>query len=461
MADGITNFPAAIAAAEQTNFLARSAEEGLDSILAWRRVATRETIPAGIGDTYTHTRKGRLTPITTASTPQGSLSLDDGLSPSQYTIEQYTLTLYDYQSASGDVDSVQSQAGIFDQLLATARNSGVQAAQSKERLAQNALFNSYLSGNSRVRADLSTPTTTACHLDDIRGFQSVLVNGVVTAVGSGVNITVAETAASASGVTQTLTVTAVTADVPNKSTSPGGISGTITFSTATAPVNGDQMVAQGAPTIIRPQGRQTTALLQGGDLMSFQLLLDMKATLENNGIPMFSDGYFEAIMTPGMIRQLYADQDFKVFFAGREQSDEVRRGYVSDILGIRITPSTETQLQLPTTNTANGATDAVNVKVGRPIMIGAEALIEGTFQGLENYVRNLRSQSNTVLAEQVDDTVQILRQPIDRLGRWYSFAWDWIGGYAVPTDLTATSAIIPTANSALFKRAVFAEIALQ
>lgn len=458
MADTVTAFAAAIQAAQQQNFLQRSAEEGLDSNLAWRRVATRERIPAGIGSTLTLTRKSRVAPITTPATPQSTIPTDTA--PAQFTIEQYTLTMYDWQGAPGNIDAVQNQAGIFDQLVAISRNSGVQAAQTKERVAQSALYNAYLSGNTRVRVDLGAGGTTSCYVDDIRGFQNVLVNGVVTALGGGVTMTVQEIANTAGGVTQTLTVSAATAEVTNHSTTPGGISGHLTFSAATTPVGGDQLLAQNNPTIIRPQGRLTTADLVGGDTMNVQMLLDMKAQLENNAVPMFEGGYYELIADPTTIRQLFADQDFKVYFAGREQSDEVRKGFISDLFGIRITPTTEALIQLPTTNTANGYTDAVNVKVARPMLIGAEALIEGTFMGLDNYLRDLQGNPGVVHAEQVDDTVQLCRYPTDMFARWYTFAWDWIGGYAVPTDLTATASIIPTSNSALFKRAIVAEIAI-
>ncbi len=448
-ADGVQNFPAGLAAAEQGGFLARSVEEGLESNLAWRRVATREKIPAGIGDTYTHTRKGRLTPITTASTPQAGFTLDDGLTPATYSIEQYTLTLFDYQSAAGDVDLIQAQVGIFDQALAVARNSGVQAAQSKERIARGALFNAYLGGNTRVRTDLGASSTTTCHVDDIRGFQTVLVNGVVTAVSGTNTLTASETGTTA----QTLTITLVTADGTNHSVSPGGISGVLTFNTATAPTVSDAIVASNAPSIFRPYGRTTTMNLVGGDMLTIQLLLDMKAQLENNAVPTFDNGCYLCILDPTSMRQLFTDQDFKVYFAGRQDTEEVRRGFISEMFGIELMKTNETLIQAPTTNGA----DIVNVTVRRPMMIGAEALIEGTFQGLDNYVRNLKLQPTTVMAEMVDDTVQLLRQPIDRLGRWYSWAWDWIGGYAVPTDLTANSAIIPTASNAYFKRAVIAE----
>jgi hypothetical protein len=345
-------------------------------------------------------------------------------------------------------------------MLAVARNSGVQAAQSKERIARNALYGAYLSGNSRVRVDLGASSTTTCHVDDVRGFQFQMVNGVQTAVSGGNPMTVQENADSSGGVTQTLTVTGVAADGSNMSTlaSSGGISGVLTFGVATAPFHGDQLIAAAAPTIIRPNGRLCTTDLIGGDIMTLQSVLDAKLVLENNGIPPFEDGNYALTCGATSVRQLFSDQDFKVLFAGRGfNTQETRQGFVLDLYGIRIMPTTEVILQAPSSSTANGKTDKVAVSVQRPMLVGAEALIEGVFQGMENYTRNLNSQPNTVLAHQFDDTVQIIRYPIDRGGRWYSFAWDWIGGYCVPTDLTANANIIPTANASQFKRGVVIE----
>jgi hypothetical protein len=77
---------------------------------------------------------------------------------------------------------------------------------------------------------------------------------------------------------------------------------------------------------------------------------------------------------------------------------------------------------------------------------------------MENYAREVANVASVADVTQVDDIVQILRSPLDRLARWWSFAADWIGGYAVPTDNTANSATnIPTATNASFKRAVIVE----
>ena len=454
----VANFAGTLANAKQQNFLHREVEEGLDSIAGWRMVAVPEMVPAGIGETITRTRKGRLT-VPTIPTPTAGLSaldLNDGLSPLSSSCEQYTLTMGDYPVASGDLDTVQNQVGIFDQLLAISRNSGVYMSQLRERIARNALMTAYLGGNTRVRVDLGASSTTTCHVDDVTGFTQVLSNGVMVAVSSSTPLVVNE-----SGTTvQALSVTGVSVDATNKSTNPLGASGVLTFAAATSPTSQDALVAANAPAIVRPNARATTELLEAGDIMTTQLILDAVLTLQNNGIPPLADGTYPMFAPPYTQRVLMADQDFKTWYAGREQSEVFKNGYILRLLGVTIIPLTEVILQAASTNGSTGASDLDNVAqtVYRPMICGAEILIEGKFQGMENYAREVANVASVADVTQVDDIVQILRSPLDRLARWWSFAADWIGGYAVPTDNTASSAVnIPTATAAAFKRGVIIE----
>jgi hypothetical protein len=94
--------------------------------------------------------------------------------------------------------------------------------QSLDRIARNTLYAGYLGGNTRVRTTLGAPGTTLA-VDDIRGFQNVMVNGVMVPVSSSNPMTVTVGA----GVYQ---LTGATADGTNVSTSPKGVSGTLLFS---------------------------------------------------------------------------------------------------------------------------------------------------------------------------------------------------------------------------------------
>lgn len=457
MAD-FTNLPAALAAMLQTGMLEREFEEGLDSTLGYAREALRETVPARIGETLTRTRTGRKTPVTTAMNPSTNTGLDNGLSASDASLEQYQFAMFQYADTT-DVNLMDDLATIANNLIRVARNNGVQAAQSIDRITRKKLFSAYLGGNSYVRTDLGAGGTTSCFVDDIRGFQNVLVNGVVTPVSGTNTLTVVETSVSG-GVNQTLTVTAVAAEGTNHSQAPDGISGTLTFSAATTPVNGDALIAVNAPQIIRPFGHLTMAQMSSSDLLTLGLVQDAATYLGNNGVPPMDDGTYHCVLDRTSIRQLFADQDFKILYAGRYQSAEYREGDVINLLGLTFIPTTETYVQLSATQ-ANGASTAtgaskVNTRIRRPIVMGAECMIRGDFEGMEAW---LERQGVNPIADitLVDGVAHIFRPPLDRLQQMMSLTWDWIGDIAIPTDLTATTAIIPTASNALYKRSVVIE----
>lgn len=458
---GINNFPTALQGTIQQGFLNREFEEGLDSVLAYRLCCIEESIPARIGETLTRTRKSRMAPTVTPLVPSAvAANIDNSLTPQTFTMEQYSFTVFEY-GQTVDVDLLGEMVGIADQMIAYSRNNGVAAAQSLERLAKQALFAAYNGGNSFVRTDLGASSTTTCHVDDIRGFQNVLVNGVVTPVSGANPLTVQETAASATGVTQVLNVTAVVADGTSASIYPGslpgstdGVSGVITFSAATAPVSGDALVAVNAPKVFRPGGKITTTQLAAGDVLTLNTVLNAVAYLRDNAIPSMPDGSYKCILDNSSMRALFADQDFKVLFAGRDMSSEYRSADIINMLGVEFIPTTEAYVQAPSTV----PTPNLTVTVRRPIVIGAEAILQGNFEGLEQYLS--REGVNAIgHVMMVNEVAQIIRPPLDRLQRTISMTWTWVGGFAVPTDLTATTSIIPTASNSLYKRAAVIEVA--
>ncbi len=458
-----TGFPAGLDAALQLNFLNREFEEGLDSVLAYRRMALQELINARIGETLTRTRKSRKAPaIDPLTGAQINLNLDNSLTPQAFTIEQYTITMNNYADTV-DVNLLQELAGIADQMIADARNNGVQAAQTLERLAKIQLFANYNGGNSSVTS--GTNTTSECHVDDIRGFQHVNVNGVLQGVSASYPLQVYEYATSASGVTQTFQVIGVAADSSNVSIFPGsngngttdGISGSLIISGASsAPVEGDAIISTNAPYIIRPEGKYTTAEITGADVLTMGLVLDAVAYLRNNGVPALPNGKYACLLDNTSLRQLFSDQQFAVLFAGRADSKEYRSGDIIDLLGVTYIPTTEAYFQ--------PRQGALQTGVRRPIVMGAEALIQGNFEGLDQWLNRTGVAGNNMSEVMlVNGVAQILRAPLDRLQQQLSLSWTWVGGFACPTDITATSSIIPTVGSnvtggnPLYKRCVVIE----
>ncbi len=445
----IQNFPTALQPIIQQGFLETEFEKPLESQLRYRQIADRETFPNKIGETITKTRPGLKAPVTTPMNPASNTNLDNGMSSTSFTVEQYTLALNQYGDTI-DLNIINDKVGLASQFLQNAFTNGVQAAQSLDRIARGSLFNAYMGGNTRVRVTLGAAATTVS-VDDIRGFQNVLVNGSnfilagQPTANSGTFLPVSPTnTAQVTIGADVYTLVGATADGTNVSTAPGGISGVLTFSANVTVLDGtagNPVVHYNAPTILRPNGRTTTAALQSTDLLTMGLLLDAQAVLRNNA-PMES-GSMICYLDNKSMRQLFADQDFKVLFQGQYGSKEFRDGQVFELLGIRFMPTTEAYVQV---------LGGVNVR--RPIIAIKGALVEGDFAGMGDLVQNEQQ-----VIHMVDDIVQVTRPPLDRLGQIIAQSWYWIGGFVAPTDATANQNIIPTASNAYYKRAVVLETA--
>ena len=448
----IQNMPASLQNAIQTGFLEREFHTGLQSAIGYRAVADREPVAINVGETVTKTRLGLKAPVTTPLTASANTNLDNGITPSSQTIEQYVLGIDQYAD-SIDLNVVTSQVGIANQFLANAMTNGVQARQSLDRLARNALFAGYLGGQTRVRTTLGAPAATI-NVDDVRGFEMVLGTGA--SAGKFVAVSGTFTASVVVGL-NAYTLIGTARDGSNVSTTPGGFSGTLTFSgnvtvaDATA-LNG--VAHANAPVIVRPNGKWTggsaygiataTPALASTDLLTLGVLEDAVANLRNNT---GYSGEVNAYLDNVSMRQLFADQDFKLMYQGQYGSPEARQGKVFQLIGINFVPTTEALVQTHPSNSA--------LKVRRPIIAMPGALVEGDFAGMQQKAEDFAGMNSE--AQMIDGVMMVTRGPIDRLQQIVAQSWFWIGGFVAPTDATANSNIIPTAGAQYLKRAVCIE----
>jgi len=436
---GIQNFPPSLQPIIQQGFLEREFQQALRSRLGYRAVADREDIAVGIGETLTKTRAGLKPTVTTPLPPSSNTNLDNGLTPSTWGVEQYTISINHY-AATTDLNMVTSRVGIASQFLQNAYVNGEQAARSLDEIARNALFGAYFGGNTRVRTTLGSagPSVAA---DDIRGFQSTFVNGVPTTVGGSATLSV--TVGS-----NVYTLVGAASDATNVSTAPGGVSGVLTFSSNVTVADGtlgNTVTSALASVIVRPAQRANTGLLVAGDTLTMSALLDAVAKLRINAVPEI-DGAFNCYLDPVSARQLFADPDFRTLFTGATSANQVfREGMVNDFLGLRFVPTTEAFVQPHPTLTG--------LNVRRPIICGQGALIEGDFAGMA--ADDVAPKDSIVSV--VDGIAMVTREPIDRLQQIIAQSWYWIGGYAAPTDTTTNPTTIPTATNAAYKRAVMVE----
>ena len=436
---GISNFPAALQPIIQQGFLEREFQQALHSKLGYRAVADRMEFSVGIGETLTKTRAGLKPAVTTPLSAASNTNLDNGLTPTGYSVEQFTITLNHY-AATTDLNMVTSRVGIASQFLLNAAVNGEQAARSLDELARNALFAPYLGGNTRVRTTLGSPSPNVA-VDDVRGFQFNFVNGVQTAVSGGNTLQV-----NVGGNTYTLTGVAV--DGTNGSSAPSGISGVLTFSgnvTVADGTAGNAVVALNASPIQRPNARTTATSLTAADTLTMGVLLNAVAMLRQNAVPEI-DGVYNCYLDPISARQLFSDNDFRQLFTGATSANQVfREGMVNDFLGLRFIPTTEAYVQQHPT--LGGA------YIRRPIICGKGALIEGDFAGMAT----ADVAPTDAIVSVVDGIAMVTREPIDRLQQIIAQSWYWIGGFCAPSDITTNSSTVPTANNAVYKRAVLVE----
>jgi hypothetical protein len=447
---GIESFPQSLQPIVQAGFLRRKFEKSLTSKLGYRKVADRQIFPGRIGQTIADTRRGLKVPVTTPLAANANTNLDNGLTPSSFSVEQYTLGI-DMYSDTIDLNMVTAGVAIASLFVENAEVNGIQAAQSLDRIARNTLYfgsqsaavqdvGGYLGGNTRVSSALAANATTL-HVDNIQGFSNLVgILGTVVSVSSVNPLVVAVNG-------NPYSLIGVTADNPSGSTSPNGVSGTLTFSTNVLEADGAlnaPVVAATAPVVIRPNGRLTTAAITAADTLTMTDILRAVANLRRNSVPTI-DGLYNCYIDDEQLLGLFSASDFRELFRGAYNSTEFRQGEVFQLLGVRFIPTTEAPQQV-----------LGGLPIHRALVVGKGALIEGDYA--ETGYSDIPDEARS-LREMVDAVAMVTREPLDRLGQIIAQSWYWIGGFALPSDVTANSLVISTATNASLKRGTVIESA--
>jgi hypothetical protein len=448
---GINNLPSALQSVIQLGYLEHKFRLPLVAKLGFRSIADQEPFMAKIGETITKTRTGLLPAITTPMAPAANSDFTSGLTPQNYGVEQYVLAINQF-AGNQMLNIVTDQVAIADLYLRNAYTLGEQAFRSVDTLAQQALFNTYLGGNTRVRTTLGAAGVTIS-VDDIRGFQNTLNGaGQVVPVSSSFPVNVVVGA-------DVYSLTSSAADGTNVSTAPGGVSGTLTFATSVTVSDGtagNAVVSAIAPVVIRPSttssnvmANTTLAISAANDINLGKLTMEMvllgKSTMSANGVqPVAESGLYHLYVDPFQATGLYNDPAFQQFFRGQVNTEEYRRGIIAQTLGVRII---ETNLN-PIQNLAGVGS------VHRGILCGQGALVEGQFTA-KAYQEALNMDDGMIVMS--EGIAHVTREPLDALKQVVTQSWSYIGGFAVPSDVLTNPNTIPTSNNSSFKRAIILE----
>lgn len=365
--------------------------------------------PGRIGQTITETRRGLKVPVETPTAASANTGLDNGMSPSAWTVEQYSLGIDQFNDTI-DLNMVSEGVGIARQFLANAEVNGTQSVQSLDRIARNCLYygnsnaavldvGGYMGGNTRVATALTAPATTL-HVDDVRGFTNAVTTVGTVASVSNANPLVVYVSGNS------YTCIGVVADGSgNASTAPKGMSGTLTFSGNVAQADGAaaaSVVAFSAPLVVRANGKATTAALTSADTLTFKAVQSAAVNLRRNAVPKI-DGLYNCHLSDMQLLGLFEDAQFQNMFRGAYQAKEFRQGEIFELMGVRFIPTTEAPQQ-----TLNG------LAIQRAVVVGKGALIEGDYA--ETGYSDI-PDAERALKEMVDGICMVTRAPLDRLGQ--------------------------------------------
>lgn len=419
------------------------------------------------GVTITKTRPGLKAAIQLVTDPAlastGGGGLDNGVTPSEVSIEQYTLAPGTYEDGM-NLDLIGTNFAIVNRFAHDVKTNIVQAGQSLDLLARNTLLNSYGVGRSIVTTGgpySLTTTPQAVNVDDIRGFSTVIVNGTVQAVGGGANalpatvypagglsgsyaISITGAAADATNVTDVQYVgSPFSASTPASCARCQGVSGNLTIATVSGSKTlsaGDVLVAGDAAFQFMPNGRLHWTKLQNGDALTQDSILDGVAYLRDNGVPTLADGTYLMFASNQSMRSLFSDANFMQAWRGLAQSKEYRQAKVVEYLGVSIWPTTNA----PRIALSGGG------YAHFPMIVGKEALLDGTYAGLNDWAQNKYNDAYIAMNRGL---AQVISKPVDRFRRQLKLGWLTIRDIVAPTDVTVTSQIVFTSGGSRLKRA--------
>lgn len=429
--------PASLQEILQNGLLDRTFQDALTPALLFDTLAEVKPWAGAVGSTGIFTKNGLMTPNTTPVTGSDATA-------SAYGFEQYQVKMDQY-AGSIDTNMLLSAMALASKFLEDNKVLAIQAAQSINLLAQQALYGTYGEGTTWVTA--ASTTSTALVVNDATGFQN----------------SVADLSTSGSNASEGLTGTATPTLVPVSSTNPlnvtiNGVANTVTgvnlttntltLGTAISASVGWAVVSSIGPVQVRPGAVASGYQLTSASVATLANFQSAVTRLRAMNVPRIR-GAYTAHVPPQTVEELFQDNNFLLAYRGAAESPAYRNFAPGDSMGdggeFMGRFSGIDWIMNNVTPTYNNGT----VEVCRPIVCGDGALVKAPFSEMADLITAMQAGS-TVQVDMIGGVVRILRAPLDRLGQVLTSTWSWVGGYSVGTDLL-------TGDGAAYKRAVVVE----
>jgi hypothetical protein len=463
MAGGLfLGVPAQLVSLNQQGLLERAFHDGLYPNLAFRAEAMPEEWPANTGQQLYITRPGLLPPITTALSP--------GVDPIPQALqfEQWIASLNQF-GGTIDTNMPTSTVAMANLFLRNLHQLGLQAGQSINQIARNALFQAYISGQTVALTTINS-TDTTLQVASLNGFTSVVIPGsnvppqpVSTTFPLPITI----------GGTVAASVIGFTQNNPNDPNASGIL--TLSAQVGTAFTSTRTTVKSAyAPNVVRSAAGSSVDAIGASDTFTLQQAINSVAFLRRANVQPHDDGYYHAHISPLINAQLFADPVFQRLNQSLPEHVIYKEGFLGYMAGIMFIMNTESPESFNTgtlTATAQSGiyaqgiggevTNGAGVNIGRVIITGKGAVYEkyldesafvteaGTMGKIGEF--DVVNNGISILTERIR---LILRAPQDRLQQIVGSTWSISTSFPIPSDITAPS------GPQLYKRAVVCECAI-
>ncbi len=461
MAGLVLGVPPAIIELVQQGLLERAFHDGLVPAFLYRAEAAFEEWPANTGTEIFMTRPGLLTPVTKP--------VAAGVDPLPQVVsyEQWGATLGRYCSTI-DTNIPTSVVSNGDQFLRNIHMLGIQAGQSLNRIPRNALFQSYLGGQTCLIAATGSGDT-QIRVASLNGFTDVVTKGRnvrprAVSTTSPLSITIV-------GITGPRNVIGFEPDNPDDLNGPG----TLLLDAACGAVASIRapVTSVAAPLIIRSGGGASVDAIGSGDTFVLQDCINATSRLRKNNVPPHEDGYYHAHISNDANAQVFTDPALQRALTALPDSPYYQNAFIGTMGGIAFflnNESPESTNAGAMTLTGTNATysediggETINeggVGIGRILVTGRGALIERgldekayvTEAGITGKVGEFQIVNNGIGIE-TNGVRLILRAPINRLQDEVSATWSISTSFPVPSDVTS-------GGPQRFKRAIIIEHSL-
>lgn len=442
----------------------RAFHDGLFPNLQYRAEAMPEEWEGNTGQTRLHSRPGLLRPSVRPLSP--------GNDPvgQQVPYEQWTATLSQYGD-SIDTNMLGSATALANLFLRNVHQLGLQAGQTVNRVARNAMFQAYLSGQTVATGAIGTNDTTI-HVAALNGFTDVVIPGVNAAPQAVSPSFPLPIKIGVTGSQVSATVIGTNPDNPSDPFGPGTVTlaavvGTA-FSSPRAPV-----ISAYAPIILRSGGSNSIDGITGTDLLTLQQIISAVGFLRRASVQPHDDGFYHVHLSPLANVQLFADPVFQRLNQSLPEYVIYKEGAIGQIansLYYLNNESPETTNVDTLQSTSAGAfyapeiqSEIVNgagIPIGMVIITGKGSVYEHYFDesqlvteaGTTGKVGEFDVVNNgiQILTERIR---MILRAPLDKLQQVVTSSWSATTVFPVPSDVTAPS------GPQRFKRAVVLQFA--